>query len=131
MIGRVVSAKLKNTVTVLVERVAMHPLYKKTYIQSKRYLVDDSIGVRVGDIVDIQKCRPVSKNKHWKVTKVLGKSLTEIAQEQMKEKAEEVIAEVMPEDKGEGESEKGKEVKTEETKEVKSPKKRNRKEKKP
>lgn len=108
MIGRVVSAKLKNTVTVLVERVAMHPLYKKTYIQSKRYLVDDSIGVRVGDIVDMQKCRPVSKNKHWKITKVLGKSLTEIAEEQMKEKAEEVIAEVMPEEKEDEKQEKKK-----------------------
>lgn len=100
MTGRVVSTKLKNTVTVLVERVARHPLYKKTYIQSKKFLVDDQIGVKEGDIVDIVKCRPISKNKHWKVTKVLGRSLAEIAEEQMKEKAEQAIAEVMPDEKG-------------------------------
>ncbi len=57
MTGRVVSTKLKNTVTVLVERVAMHPLYKKTFVRSKRYLVDDQIGVKDGDIVEIIKCK--------------------------------------------------------------------------
>lgn len=99
MTGRVVSVKLKNTVTVLVERVATHPLYKKTYKQSKRYLVDDQIGVKLGDIVDIQNCKPVSKNKHWKIIKVLGRSFTEIAEEHLKEKAEQAISEVMPEEK--------------------------------
>ncbi len=96
MIGRVVSTKLKNTVTVLVERMAMHPLYKKTYVQSKRFLVDDPIGVKIGDIVDIIKCRPISKNKHWKITKVLGRNLAEIAEEKLKKEAEGIIAEAVP-----------------------------------
>ncbi len=99
MIGRVVSKKLKNTATVLVERVAMHPLYKKTYVQSKKYLVDDLVDVKMGDIVDIVKCRPISKLKSWKITKVLGKSFAEIAEENLKKHAEEVISEVMPEEK--------------------------------
>ena len=99
MIGRVVSTKLKNTATVLVERTARHPLYKKTYVQSKRYLVDDAIGVKEGDVVEIIKCRPVSKAKHWKISKVLGKNLAEIAEEKLKREAEEAIAEVMPEEK--------------------------------
>ena len=97
MTGRVVSTKLKNTATVLVERVAMHPLYKKTYIQSKKYLVEDSIGVKDGDIVEINKCKPVSKNKHWAITKIVGKNLAEITEAQLKKAAEEVIAKVMPE----------------------------------
>lgn len=101
MIGRVVSTKLKNTATVLVERTAMHPLYKKTYIQSKKYLVDDPIGVKNGDIVDFVNCRPISKRKSFMITKVLGKSFTEIAEDQLKKKAEEVISEVMPEEKTE------------------------------
>ena len=63
MIGRVVSVKSKNTATVIVERVVTHPLYKKTYIQSKKYLVDDQLSVNVGDIVDFINCKPISKNK--------------------------------------------------------------------
>lgn len=106
MIGRVVSTKSKNTATVLVERVAMHPLYKKTFTRSKRYLVDDKIGVKDGDIVEIIKCKPVSKNKHWMISKVIGKNLTEIAEVELKRGAEEVISEVMPEEK-EGDRVKG------------------------
>ncbi|OGE33929.1 30S ribosomal protein S17 [Candidatus Daviesbacteria bacterium RIFCSPHIGHO2_02_FULL_36_13] len=133
MVGRVVSAKLKGTVTVLIERVVTHPLYKKTYKQSKKYLVDDAVGVKLGDIVDIANCRPISKNKHWKVAKVLGRDFAELATEAMMKKAEEAIAEVMPEEKqgdrvqGLGSSEEVKETKEVEEKETK--KKRVRKEK--
>lgn len=96
MVGRVVSAKLQKTATVLVERTTKHPLYKKTFIRSKRYLVDDRIGVKEGDIVEIVKTKPVSKNKHWVIVKLLGRSLAEIAEQELKEKAEEVIAEAVP-----------------------------------
>lgn len=99
MIGRVVSVKSKNTVTILVERIAKHPLYKKTYRQSKKYLADDSIGVKLGDIVDFINCKPISKRKSFKITKVLGKNFAEIAEEHLKEKAEQAISEVMPEEK--------------------------------
>lgn len=99
MIGRVVSTKLKNTATVIVERTASHPLYKKTFIQTKKYQVDDSIGVKDGDIVEIVKCKPVSKNKHYKIAKVLGKDLAEIVEAEQKIAAEKIVAEVMPEEK--------------------------------
>ena len=95
MTGRVVSTKMKNTATILVERVAMHPLYKKTYIQSKKFLVDDPIGVKLGQIVEVIKVRPISKNKHWKIVKVLGKNFAEIAKEELKKEAEEAISEVV------------------------------------
>lgn len=101
MIGRVVSTKSKNTAAVLVERTSIHPLYRKTFIRTKKYLVGDEIGVKEGDIVEIVKIKPISKRKHWKIVKVLGKRLVEIAEAQMKEKVEEVIAEVMPEEKEE------------------------------
>lgn len=100
MIGRVVSTKMKNTAVVLVERMAKHPLYKKTYIQSKRFLVDTtSMNIKDGDVVEFVKTKPISKNKHWKITKVIGKNLEEITEEKLKAQAEEVIAEVMPEEK--------------------------------
>lgn len=97
MIGRVVSTKTNKTVTVLVERMAKHPLYKKTYVQSKRYLVDDQKGVKEGDVVEIIKTKPISKNKHWAILKVVGKNLAEITKEKLKAQAEETIAQVMPE----------------------------------
>mgnify|MGYP001615472209 CR=1 FL=1 len=97
MIGRVISTKTNKTVTVLVERVAKHPLYKKTFVRTKKYLVDDLIGVKEGDVVEIIKIRPISKNKHWRVTKVLGKSLLEITEEKLKAEAEKAVAEAMPE----------------------------------
>lgn len=101
MVGRVVSIKNKNTATVLVERLAKHPLYRKTYKQSKKYLVDDQLGVKLGDIVDFTNCKPISKRKSFKITKVLGKNFSEIAEEHLKEKAEAAISEVMPKEKEE------------------------------
>lgn len=99
MIGRVVSTKMKNTVTVLIERTAKHPLYKKTYIQTKKYLVDTETEIKDGDMVEIVKVKPVSKNKHWRVVKVVGRDLEAITEEKLKAAAAEVIAEVMPEEK--------------------------------
>lgn len=97
MVGRVVSTKSLKTAVVYVESVTKHPMYKKTYVLSKKYLVDDPIGVKIGDIVDLVNCKPISKRKSFRITKVLGMSLTEIAEAELKKKAEEVISEVMPE----------------------------------
>lgn len=97
MIGRVVSTKMEKTATVLVERVAKHSLYKKTFIRTQKYLVDTQIPVKEGDMVEIIKIRPISRNKHWRVLKVIGKNLEAITEEKLKIAAEEAIAEVMPE----------------------------------
>jgi small subunit ribosomal protein S17 len=97
MIGRVVSTKMNNTVTVLIERVAKHALYKKTFVRSKKYLVATDGEVSDGDMVEIVKVRPISKNKHWKVVKIVGKNLAEINEAKLKVEAEKVIAEIMPE----------------------------------
>lgn len=99
MIGRVVSTKMTGSVTVLVERVAKHPLYKKTFIRTKKYLADTVTDVKAGDMVEIVKVRPISKNKHWKIIKVVGKNLEAITKEQLKAEAEKAVAEVMPEEK--------------------------------
>ena len=89
MVGRVVSVKMNNTVVALVERVKTHPLYKKSYKSSKKYLVDDSLGVKLGDIIEMQSIRPLSKNKHFKVLKVVGRNIEEIVEEELKQEAAE------------------------------------------
>ena len=66
--GEVVSDKMDKTITVLVERRFMHPLYKKFVKKSKRYAAhDESNAVKVGERVRIQECAPISKRKTWTV----------------------------------------------------------------
>lgn len=96
MIGRVVSTKTQKTVTVIVESRKTHPLYKKTYAWSKKYLVHDETGAQMGDLVQIEKSRPFSKRKHWQVIKVVGRDIVPMNEEALKEVSQEVIEEVMP-----------------------------------
>ena len=66
--GRVVSDKANKTVSVLVERRTMHPLYKKYVKKSKKYAAHDEANIfRAGDVVRIQECSPISKSKRWTV----------------------------------------------------------------
>ena len=68
MQGVVVSDKQDKTVTVLVERRVMHPLYKKYVKKSKKYAAhDEANACKAGDTVFIRECRPVSKRKRWEV----------------------------------------------------------------
>lgn len=80
MEGRVVSDKMDKTVTVLVERRTMHPIYKKYVKQSAKYSAHDEANVfRIGDVVSIEECAPISKRKTWKVITdpaTLGRELT-------------------------------------------------------
>lgn len=69
--GRVIKSKLEKTATVLVERLWQHPLYKKRIKRSKKYLVQDNFGVKEGDKVIIQECRPISKRKRFKIVKII------------------------------------------------------------
>ena len=66
--GVVVSDKTDKTVTVLVERRVMHPIYKKFIKRSKKYHAhDETNSVKSGDTVRIRECRPISKTKSWEV----------------------------------------------------------------
>ncbi len=66
--GLVVSDKMDKTVTVLVERRVRHPLYKKFIRRSKRYHAhDEANAFKLGDTVQIEECRPISKTKTWRV----------------------------------------------------------------
>ncbi len=66
--GVVVSDKQDKTVVVSVERQVMHPVYKKFVKKSKKFAAhDENNQYKVGDLVSIEECRPISKNKSWTV----------------------------------------------------------------
>lgn len=66
--GKVVSDKNEQTITVLVERRFKHPLLQKTVRSSKKYRAHDAQNqFKVGDIVRIEECAPISKTKRWTV----------------------------------------------------------------
>ena len=74
--GRVTSDKQDKTVTVLVERRIMHPLYKKFIRRSKKYAAHDDTNLcREGDTVSIEECRPISKRKSWLVIQRNGEAV--------------------------------------------------------
>ena len=68
MQGIVVSDKMDKTVIVEGERLGMHLLYKKFIRRSKKYSAhDENNACKVGDVVSIRECKPISKNKRWEV----------------------------------------------------------------
>ena len=70
MQGVVVSDKENKTVTVRIERRFTHPLYKKVIKRSKKYAAHDETNLcKVGDIVSIRECAPISRRKRWEVVR--------------------------------------------------------------
>jgi len=70
LIGKVISDKMKKTVVVQVEEIKKHPLYKRRYHFHKKYKAhNEKSELRIGDKVVIEECRPISKEKKWKVIK--------------------------------------------------------------
>jgi small subunit ribosomal protein S17 len=73
--GRVVSAKMQKTVTVLVERTVTHPVYGKVQRRSKKYHAHVESGAfGEGDVVVIEETKPISKTKAWRVAELVEKS---------------------------------------------------------
>lgn len=74
-VGLVVKAAMQKTITVKVDRLMQHKLYKKTIRRSKNYLAhDESSQAGVGDTVKIIECRPISKNKSWRLLEIITKA---------------------------------------------------------
>ncbi len=74
--GRVTSDKMDKTVTVLVDRRVIHPLYKKFIRRSKKYAAhDEANDCKTGDLVRIIECPPISKRKTWTVIERNGATL--------------------------------------------------------
>jgi len=91
--GRVVSDKGEKTITVLVERRVMHPLYKKFIKRSGRYAAHDDANLcKEGDTVRIEECRPISKRKSWLVIARNGEDVARPAGFEASPKAESAAA---------------------------------------
>ena len=75
--GTVVSDKMNKTVTVLVERTVTHPTIGKVIRRSKKYHAhSETNDYHTGDVVMIEECRPISKTKTWKVSRLVTKAIT-------------------------------------------------------
>lgn len=71
--GTVVSNKMQKTVVVQVSRQVQHSLYKKVMIRSQRFKAHDELSCDVGDLVEVMETRPLSKEKRWRVTRIIEK----------------------------------------------------------
>ena len=73
--GRVASNKMDKTISVLIQRTVKHPLYGKFMKRSTKLLAHDEANeCNEGDVVIIQASRPISKNKSWRLHKIVSKA---------------------------------------------------------
>ena len=74
LVGEVVSDKMDKTFVVKVSRTLKHPLYGKVVTKYKKYKVHDEDNVaKIGDLVEVVECRPLSKTKHMILNRVIAK----------------------------------------------------------
>ena len=75
--GTVTSSKMDKTISVRIERTVKHPLYGKYIRRSTKVMVHDEVNeCSEGDVVIIESSRPLSKNKSWRLQKVVSKAQT-------------------------------------------------------
>lgn len=73
-VGIVASDKMTNTVTVRVDRLVKHPIYRKYVKKRKKFMAHDEMGAKIGDKVKIVETRPMSARKRWRVVEILHKA---------------------------------------------------------
>ena len=74
-IGQVVSTKMTKTIVVEVSRRVPHPLYKRIIGKRKKFYAHDEDGkAKLGDVVRIVECRPLSKLKRWQLAEVVRRA---------------------------------------------------------
>lgn len=73
-IGTVQSDKMTKTVTVRVDRVVKHPMYRKYVKRRKKFMAHDELGAKAGDKVRIVETRPLSARKRWRVVEIIQKA---------------------------------------------------------
>ncbi len=72
-VGHVVSNKMDKTIIVKIESKMMHPVFKKFIKRTKKYVAHDHDNkCNIGDLVEIEETRPLSKTKRWKVVSVIS-----------------------------------------------------------
>ena len=71
-VGVVTSNKMSKTVVVSVERLVQHPMYRRTFKKTSTFMAhDEENRCQIGDRVRIVESRPISKQKHWRVTEII------------------------------------------------------------
>jgi small subunit ribosomal protein S17 len=73
-VGIVASDKMTKTVTVRVDRLVKHPIYRKYVKKRKKFMAHDEMGAKVGDKVKIVETRPLSARKRWRVVEIIQKA---------------------------------------------------------
>ena len=74
-VGKVTSSGMNKTIVVSVDRLVQHHAYKKYVRRTSKFMAhDEKNECRVGDKVRIIECRPLSKNKCWRLTEILSKA---------------------------------------------------------
>jgi len=74
-VGRVVSDKMDKTIVVAVEDNVMHPLYKKIIKRTTKFKAhDENNECKVGDRVEIMETRPLSKEKRWRLVRIIERA---------------------------------------------------------
>lgn len=70
--GVVTSDKMQKTIVAVVQRLKMHPIYKKQYKVSRKYKIhDEKNEAKVGNLVRFEECRPFSKDKRWRLIEIV------------------------------------------------------------
>lgn len=73
--GKVTSDKMTQTIVFTVTRTKQHPLYGRTMKSSKKYKAhDEHQEAGIGDTVEVMACRPISKEKSWRLVRILEKA---------------------------------------------------------
>lgn len=74
-VGRVVSDRMDKSITVAVDRQVKHKIYGKFITKTTKYMAhDEENTAQNGDTVQIMECRPLSKRKTWRLTKIIEKA---------------------------------------------------------
>lgn len=74
-VGEVVSNLMEKTIVVKISRRTKHPVYKKYIVRSnKLYAHDENNECSIGDKVEVMETRPLSKNKHWRLVRIIDKA---------------------------------------------------------
>jgi small subunit ribosomal protein S17 len=73
-IGIVASDKMMKTVTVRVDRLVKHPVYRKYVKKRKKFMAHDEMGAKIGDKVKIVETRPLSARKRWRVVEIIHRA---------------------------------------------------------
>ncbi len=73
--GKVTSDAREKTITVEIERLVRHPIYNRVVRKRAKLMAhDEQNDAHIGDLVEVMETRPLSKTKHWRLTKVIERA---------------------------------------------------------